>query len=117
MTSQAALKGSHWGELAPVRATERGLLFSRLQIALGWANPLSVIATRCHLTPRRGYLLPNFYLSQPFRQFAILATPFSRLRRQFPQGGTKKVNASLPSCLSLGEGAERSEAEGGSISD
>ena len=25
MTSQAALKGSHWGELAPVRATEMGL--------------------------------------------------------------------------------------------
>lgn len=42
-----------------------------------------------------------------------LATPFSRLRRQFPQGGTKKVSASLPSCLPLREGAERSEAEGG----
>ena len=142
MTSQAALKGSHWGELAPVRATERGLLFSRLQIALGWANPLSVIATRCHLSPRRGYLLPNFYLSQPFRLLANLATSFfsppsvsslswipplvaygdSRPRAPslalraihlVPQGGTKKVSASLPSCLPLGEGAERSEAEGG----
>ena len=79
MTSQAALKGSNWGELAPVRATERGLLFSRLQIALGWANLLSVIATRCHLSPRRGSLLPNFYLSQPFRLLATLVatSPFS----------------------------------------
>ena len=153
MTSQAATKRLPLGgELAPVRATERGLKASN--VALG-RTPLrldklgtrprapSLVLRAIHLvSPRRGYLLPNFYLSQPLRLLAnsnplppsvsslswippLVAFGDSRPRAPslalraihlVPQGGTKKVSASLPSCLPLGEGAERSEAEGGSIS-
>ena len=60
----------------------------------------------------------------------MTCAPFSRLRDSrprapslalraihlVPQGGTKKVRLFMHSCLPLGEGAERSEAEGGSKS-
>ena len=38
-------------------------------------GPLSVIATRCHLSPRRGslFLLKSYFLAQPIR---MLAAPF-----------------------------------------
>ena len=63
-------KGSPRGELSPVRVTERGLLFLRLIVItplrldkLGTRPRAPSLALRAiHLvSPRRGYLLPNFY--------------------------------------------------------
>ena len=42
-----------------------------------------------------------------------MISPLESLARQFPRGGTKEFHLFLSSCLPLGEGAERSEAEGG----
>ena len=66
------------GTVAPDRATEKGPLFSRLRIALGWVNTLSVIAARCHLPPRGGSLLPQFLSFTHFRQFATLTDTFPK---------------------------------------
>ena len=45
-----------------------------------------------------------------------MISPLSRWRDSSPRGGTKEFHLFLSSCLPLGEGAERSEAEGGCAS-
>ena len=68
-----AEKGSPRGELAPVRATERGLLFLHL-----------IVITHLRLDK-----LGTSPQGEAFFATEAFSTPFSRLRRQFPQGGTK----------------------------
>ena len=46
-------KGSHWGELSPVGRL-RGGVFMHI---FYFVEPLSVIAARCHLSPRRGFIV------------------------------------------------------------
>ena len=46
-------KGSPWGELSPVGRL-RGVVLMHI---FYFVEPLSVIAARCHLSPRRGFIV------------------------------------------------------------